>query len=106
MNARDKKRIKQLADEGKMISKIQNEDFPNYGYWPIHDVVEDDSGSSSSLGAKKMISYKLKSLENENQKKKRTEIIKKINDQVWKLYDRGKNNQIKLEKIRETLDPK
>lgn len=51
---RDSKKMIQLAREGKQISKILEEDFPEYDYCDVYFEVY-GSGEKSSLGIRRMI---------------------------------------------------
>ena len=99
---KDKDAIKRLAKEGKQISKIYYNDFPEHDYWDIYNVVY-DSGGRSARGAKTVISRRLNQMINARRKDKREEIIDEINDLVWHLYSSLKVSQKKLEGIREIL---
>lgn len=98
MDIRDSEKIIQLAREGKLISRIWEEDFPNYDYWDIYWQVY-DSGEKSSLGTKRMITNRLKKLPSLTQKQQE-EIIGEINELVEHLYTRYKESQHKLDEIR------
>ncbi|MCT8975123.1 hypothetical protein N4T77_00770 [Clostridium sp. CX1] len=102
MDKRDSERIVQLAREGKQISKIWEEDFPQYDYWDIYIEVY-AAGEKSSLGTKRMITnrlYKLTSLP----KKEQDELIKEIDELVCYLYNRYKESQQKLDDIRGVIN--
>ena len=105
MEKREEQKIRQLASEGKQISKIKKDDFPHYEYEEVYWVVY-GIGNRSARGVKRMIATRLQSLEQAGQKQERTKIIEEVSELVWDLYDRVKKNQTKLEKIREILDPK
>lgn len=62
MDQRDSEKIIRLAREGKQISKIWEEDFPNYDYWEIYVEVH-AAGERSSLGIKRMITGRLNKLQ-------------------------------------------
>ncbi len=102
MDERDSKKMIKLAREGKQISKIFQEDFPNYEYWDIYCEVY-GAGERSVLGVKRMITNRLCKLPsippNEQQL-----IIDEINDLVYYLYSRFKVNQEKLDEIREIIE--
>lgn len=101
ISKKDADKMKNLTREGKQISKIVAEDFPEYDYWDVYSEVY-GSGEYSARGVKRMITNRLNQLiqaDAENRKR----IIDEINDLVWYLYDNYKSSQIKLDSIRETL---
>ncbi|GIO06270.1 hypothetical protein J31TS6_22980 [Brevibacillus reuszeri] len=98
MDHRDSEKIIRLAREGKQISKIWEEDFPNYDYWEIYVEVH-AAGERSSLGIKRMITGRLNKLQTVNGTE-REEIIQEIDDLVSHLYSRYKESQKKLDEIR------
>jgi hypothetical protein len=102
MDSRDSEKIIQLAREGKQITKIWDEDFPNYDYWDIYWEVY-GAGERSSLGTKRMISNRLSKLTSVP-KSEQKEIIEEINNLVWHLYNRYKENQQKLDEIRGVIN--
>jgi hypothetical protein len=101
INKKDSEKIITLAKEGKRISKIMEENFPEYEYWEIYSEVYGDGGQSA-LGVKRMIANRLNQLCEAN-KKERTQIIDELNDLIWFLYDNHKSNQKKLDTIRKAL---
>lgn len=102
MDTRDSEIMIRLAREGKQISKIWEEDFPQYHYGDIYFEVY-GAGEKSALGAKRMISTRLKKLTSVS-KTEQLKMIEEINDLVWHLYDRHKENQHKLDDIREIIN--
>jgi len=103
MKTKDKSMIQQLAKEGKQISKIMENDFPEYEYLEIYEAVY-SSGGRSALGAKRTIANRLNTLIETGKKGERTAIVEEVSDLVWHLYDSLKASQKKLETIRKTLD--
>ena len=103
MNKKDKTLMQVLAQEGKQISKIWENDFPGYDYWDIYDAVYGDGGKSA-LGVKRTIANRLITLSENKKKAERAEIIQEVEELVWHLYDSLKSSQRKLEAIRKTLD--
>ncbi len=101
MDIRDSEKIIQLAREGKQISKIWSEDFPQYGYWEIYVEVY-GSGEKSSVGAKRMITNRLNKLATLPQNEQ--DLIKEINYLVCYLYDRYRESQQKLDDIRAAIN--
>lgn len=98
----DGDKMRRLAQEGKQISKIMAQDFPNLNYWDVYWEVY-GSGERSSRGIKRMISTRLTSLIEAGTKAERKATVAEIDDLVWHLYENHKQNQQKLEKIRKAL---
>ena len=103
MNSKDKTSIQALAKEGKQISKIMEQDFPEYEYWEIYEAVY-DGGGKSALGVKRTIANRLIALADTRKKDERAEIIEEVEELVWHLYDSLKASQKKLDAIRKALD--
>jgi len=103
MNKKDKESIQALAHEGKRLTKIMEEDFPEYEYWEIYEAVY-DNGGKSALGVKRTIANRLATLVDTGRKKEREVIIEEVEDLVWHLYDSLKSSQQKLQAIRKALD--
>ncbi|WP_018212719.1 hypothetical protein [Desulfitobacterium hafniense] len=101
MDARDSKRMIQLAREGKAISRIWEEDFPKYNYWDIYWEVN-LAGEPSAVGTKRKITNRLKKLKTNDPGQQ--EIVEEINALVWHLYNRYKESQQKLDDIRRIID--
>ena len=103
MDKKDKTAIQSLAKEGKQLSRIMDQDFPEYEYWEIYEAVH-DGGGKSALGVKRTIANRLTTLAETRKKGERTEIIEEIDELVWHLYDSLKVSQRKLDAIRKALD--
>ena len=103
MNAKDKTGIQALAKEGKQISKIMEQDYPEYNYWEIYEVVY-SGGGKSALGVKRTIANRLATLSSTGRKQEREEIIEEVEELVWHLYEGLKTSQQKLQAIRKALD--
>lgn len=102
MDERDSKKMIQLAREGKSISKIVDEDFPQCTYWDVYMAVY-AGGEKSAVGVKRKISNRLKkipSLPIEEQ----ADMLEEIDELVWHLYDRYKESQQKLDDIRGVIE--
>jgi len=99
---KDKAAIHSLVKEGKPISKILKEDFPEYEYWEIYEVVH-AGGGKSALGTKRMIANRLITLSNSGKKQERDAIIEEIDDLVWHLYKSLKSNRRILDKLRKII---
>ena len=102
MDMRDLEKIVQLAREGKQISKIWKEDFPQYDYWEIYVEVY-GADEKSSIGTKRMITNRLNKLSSLS-KKEQEERIKEIDELVCYLYNRYKESQQKLDDIRGVIN--
>lgn len=102
MDKRDSEKIVQLAREGKQISKICDDDFPQYNYWEVYVEVY-GAGEKSSVGAKRMITNRLNKLSS-IPKKEQDELIEEIDELVCYLYDRYKESQQKLDDIRSVIN--
>lgn len=98
---KDAARMRRLAQEGKPISKIVADDFPDLDYWDVYIEVY-GSGERSSRGIKKMISIRLNKLVDSNKPDRRV-IVRELHELVWHLYENHKTNQRKLSKIRKAL---
>lgn len=103
MNKKDSETMIRQAKEGKQISKIWTEDFPEYDYWEIYMEVY-GSGERSSIGVKRMITARLNKLVSADQKKDREKIIEELNELVFHLYSRYKSSQQKLDEIRSIIN--
>ena len=103
MNKKDKAGIQALAQEGKQLSKIMEQDYPEYEYWEIYEAVH-DAGGKSALGVKRTIANRLVTLVDTGRKQEREEIIEEVEELVWHLYDSLKKSQQKLQAIRKALD--
>ncbi len=98
---RDANKIRNLVKEGKQISRILAEDFPDYGYWEIYAEAY-SAGEISALGVKRMITNRLNQLV-EASGQRRQDIIDELDDLVWYLYNNYKSSQSKLDSIRQIL---
>ena len=97
----DANRIKSLVREGKQITRIVDEDFPQYDYWDVYYEVH-GSGEQSAQGVKWMITNRLNQLSLANTQERQS-IVAEVSDLVWYLYDNYKNSQRKLASIRKVL---
>jgi len=98
---KDANRMKNLAREGKQISKISAEDFPEYDYWDVYSEVY-GAGEQSAQGVKWMITNRLNQLVAANSRDKQ-DIIDELNELIWYLYENYRSNQKKLDNIRQIL---
>ena len=99
---KDSELMKRLVREGKQISKIVSENFPELTYWDVYVEVY-GAGNRSAQGIKRMITTRLTKLESAN-KKERGELIEEINILVLDLYNNYRYNQKKMDKIRKALN--
>lgn len=98
----DSKRMRQLAQEGKQISKILSEDFPKLDYSDVYFEVY-NAGQSSALGIKRMITNRIEAMAANTSKTQRNIMATELNELVWHLYQNHKKNREKLSKIRAAL---
>ncbi len=104
ISKKDAAKIQQLAQEGKQVSKIQKEDFPNLTWWDIRGVLE-EAGTSSSLGLMREITGKLnKARETVNKDKKLSNDLLRVNKLARQLYERGKEDYKRLDRIRKAVE--
>ncbi|WP_127576410.1 hypothetical protein, partial [Paenibacillus barengoltzii] len=74
MNKKDFEEIIRLAREGKHISKIWSDHFPDYDYWEVY-MEAYGAGERSSVGVKRMITARLNKLADADSKDDREELI-------------------------------
>lgn len=98
----DAEKMRRLAQEGKQISKIVSEDFPQLDYWEVYFEVY-SVGERSSRGIKRMITNRLNAMAANKSKSERTGIAEELHGLVWHLYENHKTNREKLSRIREAL---
>ncbi|MDP2855779.1 MAG: hypothetical protein Q8N90_01500 [bacterium] len=101
---KDVEQMKNLAKEGKQISKIVTQDFPQYSYWDIYSEVY-GSGMQGAQGVKVMITKRLNQLVKANTSE-RQEIVEELNYLICDIYNRCRSNQSKLDNIRKILQKK
>lgn len=101
MNDKESKRIRQLVQEGKPISRIQREDFPHLNYWDIYFEAY-AAGQRSSRGIKRMITSRLNALVAAPPHRQQV-IVEEIRDLVLRLYQNHKTNQKRIEGLRRLL---
>lgn len=99
----DSAKMRRLAKEGKQITKIVAEDFPNLDYWEVYFEVY-SSGERSSRGIKRMITTRLNAMTESSKKSEREAIAEELHGLVWHLYKNHKSNREKLGKIRNALE--
>lgn len=103
MHKKDSETMIRLAKEGKHISKIWTEDFPQYDYWEIYLEIY-GAGEKSSLGVKRMITARLNKLTEADDKQDRIKIIEELDELVYHLYSRYKSSQQRLDEIRSIIN--
>ncbi len=91
-----------LAKEGKQITKIRDEDFPEYDYWNIYVTVY-GAGEHSARGIKWMISKRLNDLVSTTKGDERNKIINEIRDLILYIYKNYRINQEKIDKLRKII---
>ena len=101
ISKKDSGRMRRLAQEGKQISRIVADDFPELDYWDVYIEVY-GAGERSSRGIKKMISIRLNKLVDASKTERRA-IVEELHELVWHLYDNHKTNQRKIDTIRRAL---
>ena len=94
--------MQRLAQEGKQISMIVNEDFPHLDYCDVYFEVY-SVGERSSRGIKRMITIRLDAMAKSRSKSERNDMVKELHELVWHLYNNHKTNREKLSKIRAAL---
>jgi len=99
ISEKDRNKILYLRNEGKACSKIQSDDFPNLGYWEIMGVIY-GKGVRAALGTKRMIANRCKWIIATKSDQDRARWAREINDLAWQLYEMIKDNQKRLEEIR------
>ncbi|MDP2896273.1 MAG: hypothetical protein Q8Q12_06910 [bacterium] len=98
----DSEKMRRLAQEGKQITKIVAEDFPNLDYWEVYLEVY-SAGERSSRGIKRMITTRLNAMAASTSKSQRAAMAAELHGLVWHLYHNHKTNRDKLSKIRAVL---
>ena len=101
ISKKDAERMRQLAQEGKQVSKMQKEDFPDYTYEQIYAVIY-EAGGRAAQGMKRMITIRLNKLLH-SKKETRKVLVSEIQHLVTDLFENHKKNQKKLDKIRKSL---
>jgi hypothetical protein len=99
----DARKMKLLAEEGKQISKIVSEDFPELDYWEVYFIVY-NAGGGSSLGIKRTITNRINTMVSSTSKKEKLAVANELNELVLQLYMNHKKNTEKLKKIRAALN--
>jgi hypothetical protein len=103
MNKKDSDEIIRLAREGKHISKIWSEHYPEHDYWEVY-MEAYGAGERSSVGVKRMITARLNKLTTTNSQDDREALTNEINELVVHLYSRYRASQQKLDDIRAIMN--
>jgi len=101
ISKKDAARMQSLAQEGKQVSKIQKENFPDYTYEQIYAVIY-EAGGRAAQGIKRMITIRLNEMLH-SKKETRKVLVSETKRLVLDLYENHKMNQKKLDKIRKAL---
>ncbi|MCY4584175.1 MAG: hypothetical protein OXE50_15465 [Chloroflexi bacterium] len=94
--------IARLVGEGKQISRVCREDFPQYSYIEVYWAAYGE-GARSAMGIQRTISARLSYLESAD-KETRQALIKEISDLVCQQYLTITKNAKKLDDIRRALE--
>jgi len=97
------KKICKLAQEGKTCAHIQREDYPNLTWWDIRGVLE-LAGTSSSRGLMQEITNKLNKARGTVKDKKLSDDLLRVGDLARQLYERGKEDYKRLNRIRKAIE--
>jgi len=104
ISKKDAKKMQRLAQEGKQISRIVQEDFPNLTWWDVRGVLE-EAGTSSSRGLMQEITNKLnKTRSAVNRNKKLSDDLLRVSKLARQLYERGKEDYKRLNRIRKAVE--
>lgn len=98
----DADKMRRLVQEGKQISKIVSDDFPDLDYWDVLFEVY-AQGVRSSRGIKSMITTRLNAMAANKIGAERAAIANELHGLIWDLYNNHKTNHEKLSKIRKVL---
>lgn len=101
MDKKDAARMIALAKEGKQISKIVEEDFPQYDYWEVYSVVT-LAGEASAQGTMKKISNRLLKLKKVVPAEYH-DLVEETRSLIRALYVGYREDHKKLDGIRKTL---
>ena len=102
MKQKDSEKMVMLAKEGKQISKIQLEVFPEYSYEDIYLEVY-GSGEKGSQGVKNAMTRRLNKLAT-LPPDELPEMVEELRDLLTYLYANHRTNQKKLEDIRKVIE--
>ena len=102
MDDATRNRIVRLAQEGKQISRIVVEDFPDLDYGEVYGAAY-GGGEPSAQGIKRMITTRLRQLRTARGERKRG-LLDEVDDMVTHLYGNHRTNARKLNTIRKALE--
>ena len=94
--------IARLAQEGKQISRIVAEDFPELDYEEVYSAAY-RGGQPPAQGLMRMITTRLTRLKTAR-RSARAELVDEVHDMVRHLYRNHRTNAGKLNTIRKALD--
>jgi len=97
LSEEEKGRIQQLAWEGKLISKIRQDDFPEYSWEEIYGAAW-EGGAQSVLGVQRMITRRLRKLTTAHDQQAREDLVNELERLTRDMYYRVRQNQKKMEK--------
>ena len=97
-----REQIARLAQEGKQISRIVAEDFPELDYEDVYWAARGE-GQRSAQGLMRMITTRLNRLQTAR-RSARAELVDEVHDMVRHLYRNHRTNSRKLNAIRKALD--
>ena len=103
MNEKDSAKMIRLAQEGKEISKIQRENFPEYSYSDVYVAVYADGEEQSSRGIKTAITRRLNKLST-LPPVEQSDVIDGIQQLATDLYEQHKASQKRLDQIRSIIE--
>lgn len=99
----DRDRIARLVREGRKITEVWREEFPEFDYDDVYWAAY-GRGARSAQGAKKMITSRLRRARRTKGRERRAEILDEIDGLVTALYEDHKRMARKLRSIRTALD--
>ena len=100
---KEKQEMVRLAREGKQIAKIWSENYPQYDYWEIYQVVY-EGGESSARGMKSKITTRLNKLVDATTKAERQKLVDEVSQLVSELYENHRSNQKRIDEIRRVIN--
>ncbi|MQY62436.1 hypothetical protein GH146_04025 [archaeon] len=98
-----KDKICKLAEDHKTCAQIQRKYFPNLTWWDIRGVLE-EAGTSSSLGLIREITGKLNKTRATVSDKKLSGDLLRVSKLARQLYERGKEDGKRLDRIRKAVE--
>ena len=99
----DRDQIETLVREGKHIADVWREDYPKLSYDDVYWAAR-GRGARSALGAKRMITSRLRKAKGAKSTVRRADLIENTEHLVAVLYEDHKRMARKLRSIRDALD--